>query len=107
MTPATNLPTGADVARTNGLSPGLHETESEGVAASRPVRPATWPQVLPLAHRSSCSRYRLQLHQLDSSSVAPEILGVEGEQTPFAMRQHGRCDVGIVDLLSRDGNLAA
>ena len=78
-----------------------------GGALPDPPRRVAWPQALVRTPRASCSRRCLQIDQLDPLSVAPEILDVQRQQSPLAMRQHGRRNVGIVDLLARDGNLAA
>ena len=49
----------------------------------------------------------LQVHQFDPLPVAPKILDVHRQQSPLAVREHGRGDVGVVDLLARNGDVTA
>ena len=47
-----------------------------------------------------------RLHKLQAVPVAAEVSDVEGEQPALAGCEHGRDDVGVVDLPARHGHLA-
>ncbi len=60
------------------------------------VTPASWPR------RSSSWR-----DDLDQWREASKIRFVEGQQPAFAVRQHGRDDIGVMDLTTSKGIAAA
>jgi hypothetical protein len=52
-------------------------------------------------------RSALRRDHLDQRREAPKIHFIEGQQPPLAMRQHGRDDIGVMDLTTSEGIAAA
>jgi hypothetical protein len=48
-------------------------------------------------------RSALRRDHRDQRREAPKIHFIEGQQPPLAMRQHGRDDIGVMDLTTSEG----
>lgn len=69
---------------------------------------ASWVDLaMKLLVRGSVRRSPSWRDDLDQRREASKVRFVEGQQSAFAMRQHGRDDIGVMDLTTSEGIAAA